>query len=88
MAAHIYQTNLDGLKFVLEQMEYSEGALGIRKKQVSRLTFLSKTIINNDPYFRNKIGREHSPHGQESKPGDDARLDKNKVTLDLAALKN
>jgi len=88
VAAHIYQTNLDGLKFVLEQMEYSEGALGIRKKQVSRLTFLSKAMINNDPYFRNKISKHHSKTHPESKEANESHFDKKKVTLNLEALKH
>lgn len=45
VAAHLYLADLDGLKFVLEKMEFSEGANHLRKKIAGKISFLSPKLI-------------------------------------------
>ena len=44
-AAHIYQTDLDGLKFILEKIEFSNGAIKSRQKLSKNLKFLDAKLI-------------------------------------------
>ena len=48
VAAHLYLADLDGLKYVLEKMEFSDGAVLLRKKLVGQISFISAKTVCAD----------------------------------------
>lgn len=60
VAAHLYLADLDGLKYVLEKMEFSEGAVLLRKKLVGQISFISAKTVCTDNSARQNLSKTSS----------------------------
>jgi hypothetical protein len=57
VAAHLYLADLDGLKYVLEKMEFSEGAVILRRKLVGKFCFISPKIVIGENQARKNLSK-------------------------------